>query len=160
MRHPKRLWIGLVGALLIMFPFQETVAPEWHIRVTDESGKPFAGIGITDVWQDYTVENESHEENRRTDTNGRLVFPPRAKRVPMFMRIYGVIHNVASQGAHASFGPCSFLVVGYPSGYGNNGATEFAENEARWFGGQKIVYKSFKLHRCRNGSSGIVCMQP
>lgn len=150
---------GVVVAILAVYPVQETVAPEWHINVTDDSAVPLAGIKITEVWQDYTVERSSHEDDASTDDRGHVLFARRTIRAPFIRRAYGAVRNIASQGAHASFGPHAYLVIDYPCGYGNNDAHEFGQNEAHWSGGSKVVYQSLILHRCKNGRSGIVCMQ-
>jgi hypothetical protein len=65
---------GVAIAILAFYPRQETVAPDWHINVTDDSGRPLIGIKITEVWQDYTVERNSHEDSQVTDADGHLVF--------------------------------------------------------------------------------------
>jgi hypothetical protein len=150
---------GVAIAILALYPRQETVAPDWHINVTDDSGRPLAGIKITEVWQDYTVERNSHEDSHVTDADGHLVFTRHAMRVPAIWRIFGAARNIVSEGAHASFGPLAYLVVDYPAGYGNNDANEFGNNEARWFGGHAVTKQAIVLHRCKNGLSGVVCMQ-
>ncbi len=118
-----------------------------------------AGVTVREVWQDYTVESQSHEEDRTTDAKGNIIFEKRTARFPLIRRAYGVAWNVVSTGAHASFGPHASLVIGYPAGYGNNDAEEDGRNEAVWVGGSGVIYKSLILHHCRNGLKGIVCMQ-
>ena len=70
-----------------------------------------AKITVRESWQQYSLEEQSHEEDRLTDSNGRVEFPRRYKWSSVAQRVYGCIKQVAMTGVHAGCGAKSYLVV-------------------------------------------------
>ncbi len=50
-------------ALLWLYPFKTTVVPEWRVRIVDEAGNPLRTTRVRELWQRYTIESASHEED-------------------------------------------------------------------------------------------------
>lgn len=102
--------IAVVAAILL-FPFKQTIAPEWTIYTLDADRHPLANITVREVWQQYSLENEDHEEDRLTDSNGRVQFPRRNFRSSISQRLIGCSKQVIMYGVHSSCGAKSYLVA-------------------------------------------------
>jgi hypothetical protein len=102
----KAIAAGVVALILVplLWPRQRVVAPAWTIVVVRE-GRPVAGAVVRERWQDYSVESDSHLEDRGTDASGRVVFPRRVVFASPLHRFAGCFANVATTGVHASCGP-------------------------------------------------------
>jgi hypothetical protein len=121
----------VAGALF--YPTRVTVAPEWNVKVIDNYGRPVIGANIREVWEEYSVENESHEEDKVTGTDGTLYFPLRTMRSSVARRITGCLANIFAEGVHTSCGAQAYLV-------GTNGAVNFLKTTGdSWSGRPKRV---------------------
>jgi hypothetical protein len=108
----QKIWIlALLGAIavLLLYPFETTVVPEWKARIVDESGNPMRMTGVREVWKHYTIESNSHEEESITDIDGYVTFPRRTVRGSLLVRIGKPILNLFN--VRASFGPRAYLVI-------------------------------------------------
>ena len=65
---------------------------------------------VRQVWQDYDVEEESHEENARSNENGFVSFPERTLRTSPEERAKGRAKNIRELGVHASFGVHAYIL--------------------------------------------------
>jgi len=108
-----RVVIAIVAGLLFLslIPMQRVVVPAWSVQIVGTDSRPVAGVNVSEVWQDYTLESQSHEETTVTPSDGRVFFPERRISAPPVMRVVGAIRNILSTGVHSSFGPSSWLVV-------------------------------------------------
>ena len=59
---------------------------------------------VRQSWQDYSLEKTGHEEDLRTDFQGRVTFPARTVRANLVWRVLGPLASIGGQGVHASFG--------------------------------------------------------
>jgi len=59
---------------------------------------------VRQTWQDYSLEKTGHEEDLRTDLQGRVTFPARTVRANLVWRVLGPLASIGGQGVHASFG--------------------------------------------------------
>jgi hypothetical protein len=109
----SRLALAIVAvvAAILLFPFNQTVAPEWTIYTLDADRRPLANITVREAWQQYSLENEGHEEDRLTDSSGRVFFPRRNLRSSIGQRLIGCFEQVMKTGVHASCGADSYLVA-------------------------------------------------
>lgn len=58
-----RLTVFLTGvSLILLLPYKTTVVPEWKIRVIDETGRPFAGAIVRQVWDHYSCESRVEKQ--------------------------------------------------------------------------------------------------
>jgi hypothetical protein len=108
----KKIWIfAFLGAvaLLLLYPFKTTVVPDWKVRIVDEAGNPMRSFRVREVWQHYTIETYSHEEDLITDGDGYVTFPKRTVRGSLLVRIGWPMVNVIN--VHASFGPHAYVSI-------------------------------------------------
>ena len=98
----------LVAAFI---PLPQTVAPAWTITTLDAARRPLTGVTVREVWQQYSLEDSSQEEDRLTDANGKVQFPRRTYWTNLGSRFLGCVRQVGRGGVHASCGPHSFLVA-------------------------------------------------
>jgi len=110
MKRPVLICLGLL-LVAALWPVSQSVAPEWDIYTLDCDGKPLAGITVREVWQQYGVEGSSHEEDRKSDTNGHVHFNGREVRSSILHRGLGCLGQVATTGVHASCGKSAYLVA-------------------------------------------------
>lgn len=106
--------IAAVAAVILVpafIPLPQTVAPAWTIDTLDAARRPLVGITVREVWQQYSLEDSSHEEDRLTDAHGKVQFPRRTYSASIGSRFLGCVGQVASGGVHGSCGPHSFLVA-------------------------------------------------
>lgn len=100
----KKLWILVLLGVVSLYPFESTVVPSQNILVVSEDWRPIQGAAVRQSWQQYSLESRGHEQDLRTDQNGRVTFPRRTIRASVLMRIVHPISNILTQGIHASFG--------------------------------------------------------
>lgn len=92
-------------ALILLFPWDTTVAPSATIRVVDEASNPVRGMLVKQIWRDWSVESTDHYEYLRTDKDGYVVTPRRSIRAPLLLRMIGATWSFVTQGMHSSRGP-------------------------------------------------------
>lgn len=101
----KRIWVFLVVlGVVVFYPFKSTVVPEQNVLVVTEDWRPIQGVRVRQIWKNYSVEADGHEEDRPTDENGRVLFPRRTVRANLLWRAVRPIVNILTEGVHASFG--------------------------------------------------------
>lgn len=106
--------IALIAAVILvvgLVPARQTVAPEWTVTTLDAARRPLTGVTVREVWQQYSLEDSSHEEDRLTDDSGKVRFPRRTYWTSITGRFLGCVRQIGSRGVHASCGPHSFLVA-------------------------------------------------
>ena len=94
----------LFFAVVVLFPFKKTIVPSKRVLVVTHDMHPVKDALVRQTWQDYSLELYGHEEDLRTDVQGRVEFPPRTMRVNLVWLVLGPLANIAGQGVHASFG--------------------------------------------------------
>jgi hypothetical protein len=112
--RPSRLALAIIAAVvaaILLFPFNQIVAPEWTIYTLDADRHPLANITVQEVWQQSSLENEEHVEEHLTDSSGRVQFPRRNLRSGIGQRLIGCFEQVMETGVHASCGANSYLVA-------------------------------------------------
>src|SRR5439155_8221502 len=111
--RPSRLALAIIAvvAAILLFPFKQTIAPEWTIYTLDADRHPLANITVREVWQQYSLENEGHEEDCLTDSSGRVQFPRRNLRSSISQRLIGCFKQVMMTRVHTSCGAKSYLVA-------------------------------------------------
>lgn len=95
----------------LFFPVPQIVAPDWTITTLDAARRPLTGITVREVWQQYSLEDSSHEEDRLTDIKGEAHFPRRTEWTSIAGRLFGCARQIVGSGVHASCGPYSYLVA-------------------------------------------------
>jgi hypothetical protein len=108
-RNRTRFWLigaGLAAVTLIPIPY--LASPRWEVWVVSESGAAVEGVTVRRVYQNYSTEARSHEEDRVTDQHGYASFPPRWSSASGARRCLFTL-LAAGAGIHASFGRHSYV---------------------------------------------------
>ena len=100
----KKLWIVIILGVASLYPFESTIMPSQNVLVVTEDWRPIQDVAVRQIWQNYSLESRSHEEDLRTGPNGRVTFPRRTIRASLVRRMAHPIWNLLTQGVHASFG--------------------------------------------------------
>jgi hypothetical protein len=67
--NPKLAYATAAVLLVVaFFPVPCGVAPDWTVTTLDASHRPLSGITVREVWQQYSLESISHEEDLLTDS--------------------------------------------------------------------------------------------
>src|SRR6478672_4758177 len=101
----NRKWLVLLLLFLtglILFPFKKTVVPSTRVLVVTRDMHPVKDALVRQTWQDYSLEKTGHEEDLRTDFQGRVTFPARTVRANLVWRVLGPLASIGGQGVHAS----------------------------------------------------------
>lgn len=150
--------MSLVGVALVVFllvyPFNVTVAPEWNVRVVDETGKPVAGAYVSEFASHGTLDFE-HNEAVCTNVNGEAQFVRRTVRASVLNR---VSRWVSRFNIHGGLGP--HVAVGVDRlGYGDMPTQvpmpDF--NGLVWDGFPRRVNSRVVLQKCPDGRTGYQC---
>ncbi len=109
----RSIIVAVAAVILVaaFIPLPQTVAPAWTITTLDAARRPLTGVTVREVWQQYSLDDSSHEEDRFTDANGKVQFPRRMYWTSFGGRFLGCVRQVGSGGVHASCGPHSYLVA-------------------------------------------------
>jgi hypothetical protein len=104
-------FLGAIALVSVLIPIPQIVAPDWTITTLNASGRPLMGITVREVWQQYSLEISSHEEDRLTDIKGEVHFPRRTQWTSIAGRLFGCARQISDTGVHVSCGPHSYLVA-------------------------------------------------
>jgi hypothetical protein len=106
------LALGVLGAVVLFVPLNNTVAPAVRLQVLDEAGLPAAGIHVEQQWDYYFIDSEPHGEVSKTNSAGYVDFPRRSVRVSLvrklLTRVSGLMPHGSTGGANATvsaYGP-------------------------------------------------------
>ena len=77
----------------------------------DQTHRPLSRITVREVWQQYSIENFSHEEDRLTNDKGEAQFPIRKQWASLGARFFGCAGKIAKAAVHASCGASSYIVA-------------------------------------------------
>lgn len=157
MRMTKRE-LSLAGfaliVLLLIYPFNLTVAPEWQVKVTNENGKPLAGAYVSEFASHGTLDFQ-YNEALCTDLHGEARFPRHTVRASVLTRI---TRWVSRFNVHGGLGP--YVAVGVDRlGYGEM-PTQVPEpnfNGLAWYGSPSHMSSQVALHKCPEGFTGYKC---
>lgn len=101
----------LLILLLLFYPFQTTIVPEWSLKVVDEEGAVVRDVNVTEHWQHFLLESASHEDARRVGENGAVNFPERNIRASLVSRGFATLGRIKRDGWRARRSPAASVVV-------------------------------------------------
>ena len=110
----KRIAIVVVAtliAVIILYPIETTVVPEWRIQTIDQSGRPISQVPLRQSWENYRIKAESYEEYTATDANGITTFRARTIKANLLRRI---VRSISTLNLHGSPGPVATIHVLQP----------------------------------------------
>src|SRR6266853_2097183 len=108
----KLSWLLVIVILpvLVLYPFETTVAPSQNILVITEDSHPIKDAIVRQIWQHYSLERDGHEVDFYTNDEGRVSLPKRTVRANFISRVAGPINNIIHAGVHASFGIQTYVM--------------------------------------------------
>jgi hypothetical protein len=101
---------SVVAVALLFVPFPTELIPEWKVRVVDEQNRPLRKVNVEQSWTNYTF-GDSGFDNKDTDENGFVVFPPRLVWTGAFSRIVYPPLAALMLLAHGSAGTDAYVRV-------------------------------------------------
>jgi hypothetical protein len=105
-RTAAMIVMGLVLAFALV-PFASPHCPDWTVSVVDQQDQPIPGMTVRLSYQNYSIEDQSHEMDRITDQRGQVTFPAQTIHASLLRRCYYTVLS-ARAGVHASFGPSAY----------------------------------------------------
>ncbi|HEX3435151.1 MAG TPA: hypothetical protein VHT24_00170 [Pseudacidobacterium sp.] len=98
-------WWVIVGLLLIVlvYPRKLIVVPAYHITLIDQSGKPLPNTGVSELWQQTSIQRQEMLHQVVTDAQGKVFFPQRTIRASLVERVIGCIAYLSRERLAA---PC------------------------------------------------------
>jgi hypothetical protein len=103
----KKVALGLLAAAVVclLYPIEQTIAPDWQVTVVDEKGVRLAGIHVRESWRQHSLQDKPAEQVLQTDSQGAVHFPRRTATSNLFRRAIGCWDEYRKQGKAASCGP-------------------------------------------------------
>lgn len=135
--------------LLLVYPFNVTVMPEWNVKVVDENGEALAGAYVSEFATQWTLDFHD-EQSLCSDSKGEAHFARQTVPVSAITRVSKWISRL---GPHSSLGP-DVKMSAERMGYGD------MPNEATWTtwnGWSNHVNSKFVLHKCPSGLTAYRC---
>jgi hypothetical protein len=87
---------SVVFLVIVSYPFETTIVPQWNLQVVDEAGAPVREINVTEHWQHYVLESGGHEEAQTTNQDGLVSFGARSIRASVVRRLFAQLSNFGS----------------------------------------------------------------
>jgi hypothetical protein len=109
----------LLLLLMLVFPFDLTIAPERSFKVVEENGAPIHRIQVTQIWDQYSLEYRD-EERKLTGPDGHVLLPRRKVRTSGYDLIVGAAGKILEYTIHASICSSDTVLIsafGYESQY-------------------------------------------
>jgi hypothetical protein len=140
----------VIGAVILVtvsvIPFPYLASPEWNVTVVDPVGRPMQGVTVRLSWENYSVENDSHEQDLTTDAQGHVKFPQHIDRAPFVRRIFFTACESMSL-AHGGFGLHTFV---FAFGDGLEGQAVTGNYETDWTGKPDHMESRIVINALRN----------
>lgn len=152
-----KILLALAALIFFVFyPFEYQIAPEWVARVVDEDGHGVSDVDVSNSYQEYSLEETSHEDHALTESDGVVRFPPHKMRASIASRVVGCVRNFRQLGVHASCGTYAWLVA-YKCNYGWLLNDVGRTRGDYWRGWSNRKNATLFLRRCPPGHSGVGC---
>ena len=110
MTNKVLITVLVLVVIALIYPAEQTVAPEWKVSVVDDKGARLAGIHVREIWRQYSIEDKDHEEVLTTDASGSAVFPKRTLKSGYMQRMFGCWKKRRMNPAEALCSPASIRV--------------------------------------------------
>lgn len=100
-------FLVVMAGLILFYPIQVTVVPEWKLRVVDQTGEGLRGNAVRESWCHYTLESQCHEQDLVSDAEGYVWFPRRMIRTNLIIWFSKLILRLPN--VHSSYGPSASI---------------------------------------------------
>jgi hypothetical protein len=153
----------VIAVVLLVYPVEQTTAPDWQVTVMDDKGVRLVGIGVRENWRQYSVEDKGHEDVAKTDASGSVHFPKRTLKSSFLLRMYGCYQARRAKASQAMCGPHA-SVWAFGPGLGTLHAEDTMDASARYTSNETlpdVVVEQqttmIMLHHCPPGRVGAGC---
>lgn len=87
----KYILLIVIFLLLIIFPYESIVIPEWRVEIINDNGDPFSNIRVHQSWGTVgdTLTHNWKSETIITDKGGVAIFSAKKMRASILRRIIG-----------------------------------------------------------------------
>jgi hypothetical protein len=102
------LGLILAVAIVLWYPYESGIVPEWKLQVVDQSGQTVVGAQVSQQWLDPIDDGIVSVDSRTSDARGVVLFPK------------PVLHNRLALGTVRS-APSSRIEVCWHDQYGDVG---------------------------------------
>lgn len=103
----RRVLLGVTAMQMFLLPPLQAkevrICPPWTVLVLDENGKPKADCEVTQDWEFVGLPETRGNEAKRTDQDGRVVFPARTAKVTTKEYLTSKVGE--GLNVHGGFGP-------------------------------------------------------
>jgi hypothetical protein len=140
--------------LLLVYPFNVTVAPEWNVKVVDENGKPVPGAYVSEFASHGTLDFQ-HNESVCTNMNGDAQFVRHTIRASVLTRVSSWVSRFSIHGGLGGHVAVGVDRVGYGDMPTQTQAPDF--NGLVWSGSSNLISSRVVLHKCPDGFTGYKC---
>jgi hypothetical protein len=98
-------WLFSILALVwLLYPEKLTIVPAYHVKLVDQFGAPMANTGVSELWQQTSVQRGENLEQHFTNAQGEVDLPERTVRAPLAQRIIGCFAYLSREGLAAACG--------------------------------------------------------
>jgi hypothetical protein len=106
----KWIWLVAIAAILVglLIPVELIEAPEWEVKVVDESGNGISGVTVREAYKDYSAEAIGSERDLISNEQGIVIFPLKKVRNSGLKRLVARVSSL-NAGVHASFGRHAYV---------------------------------------------------
>lgn len=109
----RRKWlrwliVAIVLTVVLGWPFPYLTSPNWEVLVENVTGQPAPGMYVVLSYQNYSVEDDSHQIIAQTDSNGRVVFGKQHGKASAAALIFYTLKEGALF-VHGSFGRHAYV---------------------------------------------------
>ncbi len=104
----KYLIIALIFIALI--PYETRICEKKGYTFVDYNNRPVEDITVKQVSQFYSYENNSTVLQKKPNEDGNVVFPSRAIRINLLLRLFSIVSDIFRLGINMDYGPSCFYV--------------------------------------------------
>jgi hypothetical protein len=152
-----------IAAVFLIYPIEQTTAPDWQVTVIDDKGVRLAGVGVRESWRQHSFEAKDYEEVAKTDASGSVHFPKRTLKSSYLRRMYGCYRERQTKDPQAICGPQA-SVWAFGPGLGTLHTEDTLDNAARYVSNETLPdvmveqqTTMIMLHHCPPGRFGAGC---
>ncbi len=155
MRRREKILVAIaVVTLLLVYPFNLTVAPEWEVKVVDENGNPLAGAYVSES-ASHGMLDFAHQKAVCTNARGAAHFARRTVHASVLTWVSKLISRFNM------YGLSPYVTVGVDRlGYGEmpTDGPNPNFNGLLWYGSPNRMNSRVVLHKCPAGLTGYQCL--
>ena len=105
MRKHWAWWLfGVLALVVLLYPKKLTIVPAYHVKLVDQFGAPMANTGVSELWQQTSIQHIEHLDQTMTNAQGEVDLPERTIRAAIAQRMVGCLGYLGRMGLAATCG--------------------------------------------------------